>query len=55
MTKKFDKLIADTIEFMEDYKNTYNANTVTTNQAIQNVSTMFQTEKANSVELRKAF
>nr|KAJ0188191.1 hypothetical protein LSAT_V11C900483250 [Lactuca sativa] len=38
MTEKVDKLIADTIEFMEDYKNTYNANTMTANKAIKNSS-----------------
>ncbi|CAI9302398.1 unnamed protein product [Lactuca saligna] len=36
LTKKVEKLTADTIEFMEDYKNTYNSNIVTTNKAIQN-------------------
>nr|KAJ0198027.1 hypothetical protein LSAT_V11C700377880 [Lactuca sativa] len=55
VTKKVNKLIADTTEFMEDYKNTYNANTVIVNKAIQNAGTMFQTEKVNIVELRKAF
>ncbi|CAH1443363.1 unnamed protein product [Lactuca virosa] len=38
---------------MEDYKDTYNANTVTTNKAIQNVGALFQTEKAKFVELHK--
>ncbi|CAI9303713.1 unnamed protein product [Lactuca saligna] len=32
ITEKVDKLIADTIAFMEDYKNTYNANIVTYEQ-----------------------
>nr|KAJ0208867.1 hypothetical protein LSAT_V11C400219070 [Lactuca sativa] len=41
-TEKVDKLIADTIEFMEDYKNTYNSNTVTVNKAIQNVGAMLK-------------
>nr|KAJ0212498.1 hypothetical protein LSAT_V11C400221470 [Lactuca sativa] len=50
-TKKVGKLIVETIEFMGDYKNTYNANTVTANKAIQNAGTI----KANFVELRKAF
>ncbi|CAH1436110.1 unnamed protein product [Lactuca virosa] len=54
-TEKVVKLIADTIEFMEDYKNTYNANTVTAKKAIHNVGAMFQAEKANFVELHKAF
>ena len=52
--KKVDKLIADTMTFMEDYKTTYNANTVTANKAIQNVGVLFQTENVNFVELRKA-
>ncbi|CAH1453139.1 unnamed protein product [Lactuca virosa] len=39
---------------MEDYKNTYNANTVTANKVIQNVGAMFQAEKV-FVELRTTF
>ncbi|CAI9299910.1 unnamed protein product [Lactuca saligna] len=42
------------MEFMEDYKTTYNSNTVAANKAIQNVGVLFQTEKANFVELCKA-
>nr|KAJ0218999.1 hypothetical protein LSAT_V11C300141000 [Lactuca sativa] len=49
-TEKVDKLIADTIEFMEDYKNAYNSNT-----AIHNVGALFKEEKANFVQLRKDF
>lgn len=51
--EKVDKLIADTMGFMEDYKTTYNDNTMTANKANQNVGALFQTEKANFVELRK--
>ncbi|CAH1412969.1 unnamed protein product [Lactuca virosa] len=55
MTEKVNKLIVDTREFMEDYKDTYNATTTTTRKAIQNVGTMFQAEKTNFSELRKVF
>ncbi|CAH1453021.1 unnamed protein product [Lactuca virosa] len=55
MTEKVDKLIADTIEFMEDDKNTYNVNTATTNKAIQNIGAIFQAEKANFAYLRELF
>ncbi|CAH1412279.1 unnamed protein product [Lactuca virosa] len=37
---------------MEAYQVTYNANTTTTNKAIQNVGAMFQAEKADFAELR---
>ncbi|CAI9283915.1 unnamed protein product [Lactuca saligna] len=53
-TEKTDKLIVDTMEFMEDYKTTYNSNTVAANKAIQNVGLLFQNENVNFVELRKA-
>ncbi|CAH1440730.1 unnamed protein product [Lactuca virosa] len=39
---------------MEDYKDTYNANTATANKPIQNVGALFQTKKANFVELCKS-
>ncbi|CAI9278325.1 unnamed protein product [Lactuca saligna] len=53
-TEKVDKISANTMEFMEDYKTTYNSNTVAANKAIQNVGLLFQTEKSNFVELHKA-
>ncbi|CAI9301843.1 unnamed protein product [Lactuca saligna] len=55
MTEKVDKLIANTIKFMEDYKTTYNSNTITVNKAIQNVGTMFKAERTNFIDLRKEF
>ncbi|CAH1415805.1 unnamed protein product [Lactuca virosa] len=42
-------------ECMEAYQVTYNANTTTTNKAIQNVGAMFQAEKANFAELCTVF
>nr|KAJ0215179.1 hypothetical protein LSAT_V11C300140950 [Lactuca sativa] len=53
-TEKVDKLISDAIEFMEDYKNAYNSNTVI-NQAIHNVGALLKEEKANFVQLRNDF
>ncbi|CAI9297476.1 unnamed protein product [Lactuca saligna] len=55
MTEKVDKLIANTIYFMEDYNNTYNSNTIIANKAIQNVGAMLKVEKANFVKLHKEF
>ncbi|CAI9263757.1 unnamed protein product [Lactuca saligna] len=54
-TENVDKLIADTIEFMEDYKTTYNSNTVTANKAIHNIGAMFKAERMNFVDLWKEF
>ncbi|CAI9287940.1 unnamed protein product [Lactuca saligna] len=54
-TEKADKLIAYTIEFMEDYKTTYNYNIFDVNKAIQNVGAVFKAEIANFVELRQGF
>ncbi|CAI9275000.1 unnamed protein product [Lactuca saligna] len=54
-TEKVDKLIANTIEFMEDYKTTYNSNTITANKAIQNVWGMFKAKRTNYDELCKGF
>ncbi|CAI9282766.1 unnamed protein product [Lactuca saligna] len=53
-TEKVNKLIADTMQFMEDYKTTYNSNTVAANKAIQNIGILFQTKNLNFVELCKA-
>ncbi|CAI9281887.1 unnamed protein product [Lactuca saligna] len=53
-TEKVDKIISYTLEFMEDYKTTYNSNTVAVNKAIQNIGLLFQTENLNFVELCKA-
>ena len=54
-TGKVDKLITETIEFMNDYKTTYNSNTASANHAIQNVGVLLKTEKANFVQLLKDF
>ncbi|CAI9298309.1 unnamed protein product [Lactuca saligna] len=46
-TEKVDKLISETTTFMENYRTTYNNNTASTNEALQNLGAMFKTEKKN--------
>ncbi|CAH1415841.1 unnamed protein product [Lactuca virosa] len=53
-TEKVDKIISQTIEFIEDYKSTYNTNTASANQALKNLGSMFKSEKANLQDLRKS-
>ncbi|CAI9270017.1 unnamed protein product [Lactuca saligna] len=47
-TKKVDKLIAETTNFMENYITTYNNNTTSVSEAFQNLAAMFKTEKGVS-------
>ncbi|CAI9296982.1 unnamed protein product [Lactuca saligna] len=44
-TEKVDKLIFETNTFMENYRTTYNNNTTSVNEALQNLGAMLKTEK----------
>ncbi|CAI9274242.1 unnamed protein product [Lactuca saligna] len=54
-TEKVDKLIVETTTFMENYIPTYNNNTASANEAIQNLGAMFKTEKINLKKIRTGF
>ncbi|CAH1416310.1 unnamed protein product [Lactuca virosa] len=51
-TKKVDKLISETTTSMENYRTTYNNNTASANEALQNLGVMFKIEKTNLEKIR---
>ncbi|CAI9293817.1 unnamed protein product [Lactuca saligna] len=51
-TKKVDKLISEATAFMETYRTTYNNNTASVNEALQQLGSMFKTEKYEPVMTR---
>ena len=51
-TEKVDKLIFETTNFMETYQTTYNNNTSSVNEALQNLGAMFKNEMLNLEKIR---
>ncbi|CAI9271301.1 unnamed protein product [Lactuca saligna] len=51
-TKKVDKIIFERTTFMENYRTTYNNNTASMNEALQNLGSMLKNEKINLEKIR---
>ncbi|CAH1412563.1 unnamed protein product [Lactuca virosa] len=51
-TEKVNKLTADTTTFMENFQTTFNSNTMTANDALKSLGSLFKTKKTKLQEIR---